>query len=509
MPNAPLTKPTFSTRRKWVIGFNVAVAVAAVVAMVVMANYLAARHYLRFQWSGHRKVSLSPQTSRVLQSLTNQVRVTVFFDAREQMELQSLTTALLKEYNYANPRIVFKTVDPTRHPADAELVLAAYKLTALKDGNFVIFDCGGRTKVIYQNELADYQLEPVEGGHGREFRKKMTAFKGETLFTTALFNLAHPRQYRICFLQGHGEHDPEKVDHPHGYARLAEILKEKAGAQWEKLSLRGTNEVPADCHLLVVAGPRLPLDDQELARIENYLRQGGRLFALLNNMALGGRSGLERVLAQWDVGAGDGMIFDSQNSPTGKDLLTAQMNNRHPIMKALASNSDDFRVLLVLPRAVGKLTSAVPRPNAPKVDVLAATSEGGTEVSAIRDGVPYPNPYQDRRGVFPLIAAVEDNIKGVSTERGSTRMVVVGDSLCLDNELIERPPANHYFAALAVNWLLERPQVLLDGLVPQPTRTFRLVMTNQQLQTVQWLLLAGLPGAVLLLGCLVWWRRRR
>ena len=120
MPNAPLTKPTFSTRRKWVIGFNVAVAVAAVVAMVVMANYLAARHYLRFQWSGHRKVSLSPQTSRVLQSLTNQVRVTVFFDAREEAEeqIQSLTMAWLKEYNYVNPKIVCKAVDPARHPAE-------------------------------------------------------------------------------------------------------------------------------------------------------------------------------------------------------------------------------------------------------------------------------------------------------------------------------------------------------------------------------------------------------
>ena len=128
--------------------------------------------------------------------------------------------------------------------------------------------------------------------------------------------------------------------------------------------------------------------------------------------------------------------------------------------------------------------------------------------SEFRNGVPYPNPYQDRQMVFPLIVAVEDNIQGVSTDRGSTRMVVVGDSLFLDNELIDTPPANHYFAALAANWLLERPQVLLDGLVPQPLKTYRLVLTNQQLQTVQWLLLGGLPGAVLLLGSLVWWRRR-
>ena len=109
---------------------------------------------------------------RVLQSLTNQVKVTVFFDARARnAELHGLITRGSRNTTTPTRRIVFKTVDPTRHPADAELVLAAHKLTALKDRNFVIFDCDGRTQIIYQNELADYQLEPVADGQGREFHR--------------------------------------------------------------------------------------------------------------------------------------------------------------------------------------------------------------------------------------------------------------------------------------------------------------------------------------------------
>ena len=509
MANDLSTPPTFSARRKWVIGCNLLLALAAVLALTAMANYLAARHYLRFQWSGHGKIVLSPQTVRVLRSLTNQVKVTVFFDVREgsAADVRSLTTALLEEYNYVNPKIVCKSVDPVRQPADAELVLSAYKLTSLKDRNFVVLDCDGRTKVIYQNELVDYHLDLAEDTQARNYNKRMVNFKGEVLFTTALFNLAEPRQYKICFLQGHGEHDPADASSPHGYAKFAEVLQEKANAQLEKLSLLGTNEVPADCQLLIVAGPRQRLDESELTRIEDYLRRGGRLFALLNNLARGGRSDLEKVLARWGVVVGDKTILDPRISPTGSDLLTAK-HYEHPIMRALASDSGDNRVLLVLPRAVAKLQSAAPRPDAPKVDMLASTSEGGTEVSEFRNGVPYPNPYQDRQGVFSLIVSVEDNIQGVSTERGSTRIVVVGDSLFLDNQLIDTPPANHYFAALTANWLLERPRILLEGLVPQPLKSYRLVMTKQQLQAVQWLLLGGLPAAVLLLGTLVWWRRR-
>ena len=68
--------------------------------------------------------------------------------------------------------------------------------------------------------------------------------------------------------------------------------------------------------------------------------------------------------------------------------------------------------------------------------------------------------------------------------------------------------ANRDFAGFAVNWLLDRPQ-LVEGIGARPVNEYRLVMTNSQLQSAQWVLLGGMPGAVLLLGGMVWFRRRR
>ena len=81
--------------------------------------------------------------------------------------------------------------------------------------------------------------------------------------------------------------------------------------------------------------------------------------------------------------------------------------------------------------------------------------------------------------------------------------------ICLDNEIFDSVPANYYFAGQAVNWLLDSPQILLSGLGPRPLKEYKLIMTEAQRRTVQWLLLAALPGAVLFLGGLVWLRRRR
>ena len=40
--------PSFSTRRKWNITLNTGVLLFSVVALLVMVNYLTARHFVRF-----------------------------------------------------------------------------------------------------------------------------------------------------------------------------------------------------------------------------------------------------------------------------------------------------------------------------------------------------------------------------------------------------------------------------------------------------------------------------
>lgn len=509
MANPKPNPPSFSKSRKWLIGLNVGIAIIALLALVVMANYLAARYYTRIPWTSRKQISLAPQTIRVLKSLTNEVKITVFFDSRDSKDLREMIMAILKEYNYLNRKIIVKIVDPSRNPAQAEAVLSTYKLAALKDKNFVLLDCAGQTKTYYESELADFKISPKQGGQPNEYEKMMVAFRGEMVFTTAIFNLVNSREFKVCFLQDHGENDPEKTNE-NGYSKFADALKEKNNVRWGKISLLGSNVIPADCHLLVIAGPRGPYEAQELVKIENYLKQGGRAFVLFNNLIWSSRlSGLERIVAQWGVGVAADVVSDPHYELTDAgDLLTAQLEDQHPITKALAEG-EDLKIRLFSPRMIGGSSANFSGPNAPQLKFLAATSKNATESSDIRDGVVYKNPSRSVPAPFALIVAVEQGgVKDVSSERGAMRMVVVGDSLCMDNQLIDTF-GNHYFATLAANWLLDRPQVLFEGLVPVPLKEYRLVMTKRQVSTVRWLLLAAMPGGILLFGALVWWRRRR
>ena len=77
-------------------------------------------------------------------------------------------------------------------------------------------------------------------------------------------------------------------------------------------------------------------------------------------------------------------------------------------------------------------------------------------------------------------------------------MLVAGDSLFLDNQLIDAL-ANRDFAGYAANWLLDRT-ILLEGIGPKPVAEFRLVVTRSQLRRLQWILLGAMPGGVLMFG---------
>src|SRR5262249_22790282 len=117
------------------------------------------------------------------------------------------------------------------------------------------------------------------------------------------------------------------------------------------------------------------------------------------------------------------------------------------------------------------------------------------------------NPSAQPRA-YPLVTAVEKaTSKAVVTERGTTRMLIAGDSLFLDNQLIEAG-ANQDFADAVINWLLER-NVLLEGLGPRPVKEYRLLMNTDQIGAVKGILLGAIPGGILLFGGLVWLRRRK
>lgn len=488
MSDKPKASLSFSWARRWSAALNLLITVAAVLALVAMCNYLALRHYTRFHLNRSAEAALSSRTREVLAALTNTVKMIVYFD--ENDPLFPRVKGLLKEYQFASPRLQVEYVDYMRDVAAALKVKEEYKLTS-DSRDVVIFESGGNRVMASGTELSDYDYSELVAGKSKEVTR--THFKGELVFTSKIYAVAAAKKTVAYYMVDNGEHgvDGDLAD---GYGKYVALLRDENNFEVRPLRLISTNEVPPDCSLLIIAGPTTPLAGVELERIERYLNQGGRALIAFNQQSA--RTGLEKMLAaKWGVEVGQNWVVDKENSASnsGYDLVATELG-AHPIMNPIRGG----RVLLFTPRSIRAVRAPGARGDDSKVDELLFSGPN-TRVFVGRNEI---DPTQSRPQ--PLMAVVEKSVTGL--QRGSTRIVVLGDSVLWGNNFIKND-ANREFAAATANWLVNQ-SVLLSGIPPRALKTYKITMTRNQLRSVQWALLAGVPGGVLFIGLLVWWRRR-
>jgi len=497
--------PSFSTARRWKIGLDTVLRSLLVLAVVIMANCIAYIFSREFYLSPRTRIHLSPRTESILQTLTNHVEVTVYCH-KEDFGMYSTVMGLLREYQRLDPRLNVQVVDYDRDPAAALQVQEKYHLQSQLGNasgppqkNLIIFDCDGRHKIGLGKDLVQYA--PVGLTKDKQLDMRPYAFFGEKMFTSMLLGVTRDKPFTAYFAQGDGEPALTNPNDTTGFFKFADILHENY-VNVLPYRLAGDEDIPADCDLLVIAGPRLLFSDSEFGKLDHYLSQGGRLLVLMDYDFVRYPTSLEEYLAHWGVNVGMNIVVDP-NSSVGSLAIVVQDFSAHPVVNSLAQS----KMELFYARPVSPMKNSNVSVSSPTVTVLAQSGPDCQLAQLSSGGMLY-----EQRGFtpqsFPLMVAVEQNsVKGIASQNGGMRMVVVGDSQFLDNQMVDIG-GNSDFAANAVNWLLDRP-LLLNGIGPSPVTDFRLVMTQSQVWDVRWLLLAALPGGVLAFGGLVWLRRRK
>ena len=494
--------PSFEPGRRLRYGFSVLVGVLSAVVITLLVNYLAARH-LRWRpdFTAGDRFRLSPLTRQLLPLITNQIDITVLFD--RESGLFGHVDGLLKQYSLEQPRLRVTAVDSVSQREAAFQLRIRYKLGA-DTGDVVIFDDRIHPPVIIsEGELSVYDadIQKLMAGESKDIRR--AGFKGELRFTSALTALLEVAPSRVGFLGGHNERQSDNASVRVGYKELAELISTK-NAVLSTVRLDGTNDLPADLQLLIIAGGTARYTDAEVVRLERYLNAGGRLLWLLDPDAVALTLGPEASLQAWGIGLLPRYAGDPSTTRSTLDVLSTSFGS-HPITGPLRRG--EARLYFPSPRVVGRLPADQLPADAPKVEVLVSTSTNGVTKSDFSGGNIAFRPGVDVKGQeIPLaVAAEKGGVAGVTTGRGNGRVVIIGDVNAFGNEIL-RSYGNYQFAEMTLAWLLDRSQLLAIG--PKPITEYRLELTPRQIQVLRWVLLGGLPGGVLGLGVLVWSRRR-
>jgi ABC-type uncharacterized transport system involved in gliding motility auxiliary subunit len=458
----------FSTRRSTKFGVNSFLMAAIFIAILVILNFILARHEVRFDLSGTGAFSISPQTQSVLKNLKNEVKVIGFFG--ERSNVKRLAKDLFDNYRYETDKVQYEMVDPDKKPTLAK-----------------------------QYGITEYDTVVIES----EGQKATLRTISEEEITGALIRISRDSKKTFYFVEGHGEHSLDDAER-NGYSFLKDSL-EKQGFEVKKLLLLSEKKVPDDAAVVIIGGPQRPYTEEERAALDAYLARGGRLFALVDPLV---KTDLESLLSKWGVLLANDLILDPASSLGGVvPIVNPGTYPPHQI-------TDRFNLGTFYP--VSRSVNFDPSKEATLRFEPILKSGQGTWLTTKVDGDLTIDPSRDKLGPITFGGAVRYKDEPPPMETGDggksidaskkMRLVVIGDADFATNGAV-RSAGNGDLFQNVVSWLAEEEDLI--SIRPQEAKTSTLLMSNAQHRFNFYSSVIILPVAILTVGLTVWRRRRR
>ncbi|NEP03133.1 MAG: ABC transporter [Symploca sp. SIO2E9] len=492
--------PEFWGRRSTQTGANAIIATLSILVILGLINFLGVRYGQRIDLTENQLLTLSPLSQKVVQNLQQSVKVWIFDPIPNPDDRE-----LLENYRRYGSKLEFEFVDPEQQPTIAQ--------------KFKVQDLGE----VY-----------LEYGADRQFLQRISEQEPllEAKLTNGIARLTSDRYDKVYFLQGHGELPLEQVEG--GLSQAVSILEERNFTALP-LNLAQNSEVPEDASLVVVAGPKRALFEQEVKVLSEYLSKNGSLLLMLDPDT---NPGFDSLLAEWGVELDSRLAIDASSLRSTSNLgpATPLVTNygNHPITKDFAGG------LSFYPLARPLDTKSV---EGIEETALLITSEDTWAESNPEEQPLEFNSQQDRPGPLMLGVALSRKAKSSSTSSNSetealktpeasptpsaqeqakaspkpknkpkadenkseSRLVVFGDSNFAINGWFGQQLNGDIFLN-SISWLSKQDDQILS-IRPKQQQNRRINLTTEQKLTLSWSALL-MPLLGFMTAGVIWWLRR-
>lgn len=320
----------------------------------------------------NKQNTLSDQSVKTVESInkrTTEIKAIAYFQD-DQVRQQFMDLATL--YLGRGAKLNIEYVDPQRDPMRA-------KADALTSANTVIFK-------------TDTQ------------ESRITTFTEEKI-TNALVKVLKDKSKKVYFTKGHGEGQAKGTEAQGFSTMVAELENNKY--EVGELSLLEEAKIPEDADLIIVAGPKYDFKEEEVRFLEDYLKRGGAMFAMVDAMTP--VPNLNSLLGKFGLKVDDDLLILHPSDPRAallgtNNAIVSEFDDLNPVTKDFARQS---QVALVMPntRSVDEVAG---NPNNMKVSLVGKTSKAIIRVKNVKtpkdvEGV---NINKDRveAGSFAVVA---------------------------------------------------------------------------------------------------------
>ncbi|MDE0848039.1 MAG: Gldg family protein [Nitrospinaceae bacterium] len=466
----PSLKQNLSSRSA-LYGANTLVVTTVFLGILIFLNLLAFRHEHRFDFTEGGYFTLAPQTKKFISNLPREVTLTAFFqtDSPEKAAFANLIAGYLEETN----KIKLKYVDPDKNPS-----------------------------VTKQYGVTTYGTVALESG-AKETKIQNTT---EENITNALLKVTRDEQKVIYFLEGHGESQIGSTENE-GYS-TAKTNLEQDGFIVKPLLLLQSGEIPKDASVLVIPGPKKPIQDEEKAVIENYLNSGGSVFMLIDPKS---SSSMEAFLKKWGIELGEDIVIDPMSKLFGGDFA-APVVNQYTVHEI----TSDFVLATIFP--IIRSVRGIPVAGITTTELLKTGANSWAE-SDFGSGTVQYDEGKDVKGPVSVSViatkypeeenpAIAENLEKPKSEKPALKatLLVVGDS-DFSNNRYTNFSGNGDFFLNAISWLAEEENLI--SIRPKERKNTPIQMTQSWGYAIFIMGVIVFPGLVATMGIRTWWRRRR
>jgi ABC-type uncharacterized transport system involved in gliding motility auxiliary subunit len=449
----------FSARRSTRLGVSSILGFILATAIVVIINFLAARHAPQWDLSETQYFTLAPQTYQVLRELPREVAIKVF--AHQGSPAFRAFRDLLMTYSGETSKVSVEFIDPDRQPDLAR----TYSITRID------------TAVLESGEQKIYLTQASEAE-----------------MTNALLRVTRDIKKQLVFLTGNGERSLLDQQPP-GFIRARDLLKNQ-GYQVVTSSLSEQDTLPENTEVLILASPQQPLPQEVQTRMTRFVNNGGRLLLLVDPQDT---EVLDLFVAQWGISLGRGIVVDERDrlgrgSPTA---LLIRTFTTHDI-------TEDFTIPILFPVSRYIDFQAEQAPDWKFVSLAKSSPESWAETN-LTDIVPKLNTGEDVEGPLTIAGTLTPKTPSEKPHQDPA-IVIVGNSAFASNAYLNYPGNTDFFLK-TIAWLANEDQLVS---IPPKEPAFRPFVPNpSQEQALLFFQVLFLPGFTLFLGYSVWRRRRR
>lgn len=454
-----------------------------VVAVLGLINFLANRYNKSYDSTSNKRFSLADQSVKVVKELKADAKITYWDKGGEFQRARDL----LDRYDTLSGKLSVEFVDPDKKPQLA-------KAAGVKAYGSIFVEAAGRreeAKSLSEEEITGALIRALKGG-------KRT----------------------VCFLAGDGERSLEETG-AGGYSGLKTAIEknnyetktirpgERTGEASEKQKVEigkteaapaGKVEIPADCTVTAVAGPKNDLGQPVIDALKASVEAGGRVWFLLDPPLRLGRdetsenAALVKVLDEWGVTVNKDLVIDAsgigQVFGLSEVVPIVASYEPHAIGRELKGSASALPLARTLEVKTGAKAT---------VEKLFGTSKNSFASTNLSSPELEINPAKDKRG--PLVLGAAGTVKG--SKEG--RFVVIGSSGFAANNLLGFN-ANKDLALNTLNWLSSDEDLI--SIRPKEPEDRRLTLSGAQMNVVFWWSVIVFPLLIVVAGVGVWWRRR-